>query len=237
MGRWGGEHKNGTKIGPHLQGGGAGNGAVPPPPTLNLCHLCMLLTGAQPCLVCWAVLPYILHKDGVHGLQAAPGGTCTRGTGCQRALSTAGCSKQQAWSTWCMHRVHPMHAACTHPMHAACTAIMHALCTPHAHTVRTPCTHLTPCCVLLHATKAATTPPHPLQTQQTPLAARPSSGWCWQACRQAGGGHSASVALLNSQGNSPPPPRPQGHPAPGLTTPQPSQPYSASSAQQLSDAF
>ena len=66
----------------------------PHPPTLNLCHLCMLLTGAQPCLVCWAVLPYILHKDGVHGLQAAPGGTCTRGTGCQRALSTAGWAAQ-----------------------------------------------------------------------------------------------------------------------------------------------
>lgn len=197
-----------------------------------------------------AALPGVLGRPPVHSSQRwcpwAPGGS----GGDLHQGDRLSASPQHSWvqqAAGLEHVVHapcaphacthPMHAPCTHSMHAPCTHPMHALCIPHAHTVRTPCTHLTPCCVLLHATKAATTPPHPLQTQQTPLAARPSSGWCWQAGRQAGGGHSASVALLNSQGNSPPPPRPQGHPAPGLATPQPSQPYSASSAQQLSDAF
>lgn len=72
-GKIGRECMKGTKTGPHLQGGGAGSGAAPPTPTL--CHLSVPLTSAQPCLVRRAILLYILHKDGVHGLQAAPGGT------------------------------------------------------------------------------------------------------------------------------------------------------------------
>lgn len=41
------------------------------------------LTGAQPGLVRRPVLPHVLHEDGVHGLQAAPGGTCSQGTEAQ----------------------------------------------------------------------------------------------------------------------------------------------------------
>lgn len=53
------------------------------------------LTGAQPSLVCRPVLPHILHKDGVHGLQAAPGGTCSPGTERQGATGTAGSIPRQ----------------------------------------------------------------------------------------------------------------------------------------------
>lgn len=38
------------------------------------------LTGAQPSLVRRPVLPHVLYEDGVHGLQAAPGGPCSPGT-------------------------------------------------------------------------------------------------------------------------------------------------------------
>lgn len=47
------------------------------------------LTRAQPRLVRGPVLPHVLHENRVHGLQAAPGGTCWVGTACRGAVTSA----------------------------------------------------------------------------------------------------------------------------------------------------
>lgn len=69
-----------------------------------------LLTGAQPSLVSWPVLPHALHKDGVHGLQAAPGGTCCPGTEGQEHSWARPMARSMFVPSWCPPRVpKPLH--------------------------------------------------------------------------------------------------------------------------------
>lgn len=209
---------------------------TPPPnpkplPPLHAAHRC-------------AALPGVLGHPPVHSSQRwcpwAPGGS----GGDLHQGDRLSASPQHSWVQQAAGLEHVVHAPCA--PHACSMHTPHA-CSMHSHhacAVHTPCTH---CAHSMHAphTLLCASACHQSSHNSSPSFANAANTPCCMSqfglvlagMQAGGGGHSASVALLNSQGNSPPPPRPQGHPAPGLTTPQPSQPYSASSAQQLSDAF